>query len=101
MVVAASGRAWSPSGTEGQFDIYHMGTKVCHVYFDCPFSHRHNSFSISDVNDGYVVQGTGASLDGGPLGDISIRVVKLNDQKDQGRGGYGGYGWESWDGRGY
>ncbi|KAK1778422.1 Aegerolysin-domain-containing protein [Copromyces sp. CBS 386.78] len=93
MVVAASGRAWTPSGTEGQFDIYHGGIKVCHVYFDCPFSHIHNSFSISDINGAYAVQETGASLGSGPLGTITIEVVKMNDWKGQNRGQYGGYGW--------
>ncbi|KAJ4414029.1 hypothetical protein N0V85_003331 [Neurospora sp. IMI 360204] len=76
MGVAASGRELTSSGTGGQFDIYHGSTKVCHVYWDCPWSHKHNSFSVSEVDDNYAVQATGASLDSGPLGSITIKVVK-------------------------
>lgn len=79
--IAASGRSWTPTGTEGHFDIYHGGVKVCNVYFDCPFSHIHNNFEISEVNDQYVVQATGQSLDRGALGDITIKVVKIQDER--------------------
>lgn len=82
MGVAASGREWTSSGTEGQFDIYHGNTKVCHVYWDCPWSHKHNSFSVSEVDDNYVVQDTGASLDSGALGSITIKVVKTSETEE-------------------
>ncbi|KAK3490268.1 Aegerolysin-domain-containing protein [Neurospora hispaniola] len=79
MVVASSGRAWTPTGTEGHFDIYHDDTKVCHVYWDCPWSRRSNSFEVSEVDDNYVVEATGASLNKGPLGSITIEVVDTGE----------------------
>ncbi|KAK1774709.1 aegerolysin type hemolysin, partial [Copromyces sp. CBS 386.78] len=79
MFLAASGRHWTPTGTEGQFDIYHAGTRVCHVHFDCPHMHMHNSFTISGVNPEYAVEQTGAKLNRGPLGNVNIKVVKIHD----------------------
>lgn len=35
--VASCGRANSPTGTEGSIDLYYSGTKICTVYWDCPY----------------------------------------------------------------
>ncbi|KHE86327.1 Aegerolysin-domain-containing protein [Neurospora crassa] len=79
MVVASSGTAWTPTGTEGHLDIYHGDTKVCHVYWDCPWMRRSNSFEISEVDDNYAVEATGGSINKGPLGSITIEVVKTGE----------------------
>ncbi|KAH7326019.1 aegerolysin type hemolysin [Stachybotrys elegans] len=75
--IASCGRSDASSGTEGVFDLYDGSTKICHVYWNCPWGSKTNTFTVSDINNNYMVQHTGASLDSGALGTVTVKVVKL------------------------
>src|SRR5688572_6080310 len=43
--MASCGREHSPSGTEGEFDVFDgYGERVCHVYWSCPWGAKTNVF---------------------------------------------------------
>jgi hypothetical protein len=76
--VAACGRSDASSGTEGTLDLYDSDDKVCHIYWNCPWGSKTNEFKGSDLDNAYVVQQTGANLDGGAIGTVTIKVVKID-----------------------
>ncbi|KAI9897941.1 hypothetical protein N3K66_006301 [Trichothecium roseum] len=75
--IASCGRSDASSGTEGSYDIYDGDTKVCHIYWSCPWGSKTNTFTVSDIDNAYVVQATGATLDSGALGNVTIKIVKM------------------------
>ncbi|KAH8911160.1 Asp hemolysin [Coniochaeta sp. PMI_546] len=75
--IASCGREDASSGTEGGYDIYDGTTKVCHISWDCPWGSKTNTFDVSDINDNYIVQATGANLYGGAIGTVTTKVVKV------------------------
>jgi hypothetical protein len=76
--IASCGREDASSGTEGSYDIYDGGTKVCTVYWDCPWGLKRNSFETKNVNKDYTVQDSGANLDSGAIGTVTIKVFKAS-----------------------
>lgn len=79
-VIAACGRENASSGTEGSFELYDGDTLIGEYYWDCPWGSKTNT-SLWKPNDTvleqYVTQVTGANLDSGALGNLTIKCVKL------------------------
>ncbi|KAM5350786.1 hypothetical protein ACJ41O_007291 [Fusarium nematophilum] len=73
--IASCGRADAASGTEGSFDLYNGNVKVCNIYWDCPWGKKTNTFTVSAINDDYIVQATGANINSGALGNVTIKVA--------------------------
>ncbi|KAH7232772.1 aegerolysin type hemolysin [Fusarium tricinctum] len=75
--IASCGRSDAASGTEGTFDLYDGDVKICNIYWSDPWGGSTNIFTVSNVNDSYIVQATGATLEGGPLGNVNVRIGKF------------------------
>ena len=72
---SSSGREYTPSGTEGQFDLNNKAnTKIGSFYWNCPFTSSANTWKITDQNIGYNIISSEAHLTGGALGNIAIGV---------------------------
>jgi hypothetical protein len=76
--IAACGRSDAASGTEGSLNLYDGGNKICYVYWNCPWGSKTNEFTISSISDSYVVQQSGANLNSGAIGNVTIKVVKMD-----------------------
>lgn len=74
--VSSCGRSDSPSGTEGTIDLYDGSTKICTVYWNCPWGSKSNDFQIRDRNSsaGYMVSVGDWNRDSGALGTVEIEV---------------------------
>jgi hypothetical protein len=72
--IASCGRSDSPSGTEGSFELWVGNTKICKIYWDCPWGSKRNTFTVSEVNDEYLVEATGANIDSGALGNVTVKI---------------------------
>ncbi|RGP64278.1 aegerolysin family [Fusarium sporotrichioides] len=75
--VASCGRSDASSGTEGSFDLYDGDTKICNIYWDCPWGSKTNTFTVGSVDDDYIVQATGANLNSGAIGTVNVKVAKF------------------------
>ncbi|KAG8673810.1 hypothetical protein FPOAC2_07281 [Fusarium poae] len=75
--VASCGRSDASSGTEGSFDLYDGDNKICNIYWDCPWGSKTNTFTVGSVDDDYMVQATGANLDSGAIGTVTVKVAKF------------------------
>lgn len=77
--VASSGRKNSPTGTTGSIDLYHAGTKICTLYWDCPWS-GHNTFEVRDENSdsGYWCEPGHWNRDREAIGNVEVRVSNEN-----------------------
>ena len=47
--INSCGREGSPTGTEGEFDIYDGSDKVRHFYWNCPWGSKTNAWSITGM----------------------------------------------------
>ncbi|KAF4415276.1 Aegerolysin family protein [Fusarium austroafricanum] len=74
--IASCGRSDSPSGTEGSFELWVGNTKICKIYWDCPWGSKRNTFTVSEVNDEYLVEASGANIDSGALGNVTVKIGK-------------------------
>ncbi|KAG5660805.1 hypothetical protein KAF25_002448 [Fusarium avenaceum] len=75
--IASCGRSDASSGTECNLDLYDGDVKICHIYWNCPWGSKTNTFTVNDVDDNYIVQQTGANLDSGALGNVTVKVAKF------------------------
>ncbi|KAM0227517.1 hypothetical protein ACHAP5_012168 [Fusarium lateritium] len=75
--IASCGRSDASSGTEGSLDLYDGDVKICHIYWSCPWGSKTNTFTVDAVDDNYIVQQTGANLDSGALGNVTVKVAKF------------------------
>lgn len=75
--INACGRSDAAVGTDGSFDIYDGNTLVGSYSWSCPWGSKANTSTWSPHNDNYVGQQTGANLDSGALGNISLKIVKI------------------------
>ncbi|GKU08627.1 asp-hemolysin [Fusarium langsethiae] len=75
--VASCGRSDASSGTEGSFDLYDSDTKICNIYWDCPWGSKTNTFTVGSFDDDYMVQATGANLNSGAIGTVNVKVAKF------------------------
>ncbi|KAI6779041.1 uncharacterized protein J7T54_008259 [Emericellopsis cladophorae] len=73
---AACGRSDASSGTEGSFELWDGETKICKVYWDCPWGSKTKTFTVSELNDDYAVEARGANLDSVALGNVTMRINK-------------------------
>ncbi|KAF4980652.1 hypothetical protein FZEAL_3401 [Fusarium zealandicum] len=75
--VASCGRSDASSGTEGSFELWDGEAKICKIYWSCPWGSKTNTFTVSEVDQDYIVQNTGANLDSGALGNVTVKVGKF------------------------
>ncbi|KAH7917975.1 putative Asp-hemolysin precursor [Leucogyrophana mollusca] len=75
--VSSCGRSSALSGTEGTIDLYDDATKVCTLYWNCPWGSSTNNFEVRDVNKagGYIVSNGPWNPDGGALGNITVEAA--------------------------
>lgn len=71
------GRSGATSGTEGTLDLYDGKTKICTIYWSCPWGTTVNDFQIRGYeptrSDYSVTVGTWART--GALGNVDITVA--------------------------
>jgi len=77
--IYSCGRSDSPSGTEGSFDLVDNSTNqlIRNIYWDCPWGSSRNTFNITGVNGDWIVEGNGANLESGALGNVTVKAVKF------------------------
>ncbi|KAK9434833.1 Asp-hemolysin [Metarhizium brunneum] len=78
--VSSCGRESAASGTEGDLDLYDGNTKICKVYWDCPWGSPTNKARILDYDpstSNYAVVLGPYNTSGGALGRVDITVSKL------------------------
>ncbi|KAB8295275.1 hypothetical protein EYC80_007184 [Monilinia laxa] len=75
--ISSSGRSSALYGTEGSFDLYESGTKICKLYWSDPYS-GNNDFQVQDYKIGgsYAVAVGPWNRSGGSLGRVDVEVVK-------------------------
>lgn len=73
--IASCGRLNSPTGTEGSIDLYYAETKICTVYWDCPWS-GHNTLDVRHPRSttGYLCTLGNWNQGGGVVGDVDVTV---------------------------
>ena len=75
---ATCGKKLSPSGTEGQFNIYYDGDQhACQIYWDCPNSGS-NKLRSQYVKEKWTIAVPSVSPDGA-IGKQTIDVVHLGE----------------------
>ncbi|PHH91336.1 hypothetical protein CDD83_851 [Cordyceps sp. RAO-2017] len=75
--VQACGRANLAEGTEGQFDVFDGDTKICNVYWNCPWARKSNDFNVhvaDAVKTTYTVSVGRWSKDAGAIGDVRVEI---------------------------
>ncbi|PHH89228.1 hypothetical protein CDD83_6460 [Cordyceps sp. RAO-2017] len=75
--VGACGRSDSASGTEGSFDVYDDATKICRVYWSCPWGSKDNEFRVEDYNQStsaYQVTVGPWSRNSGAIGTVVLTI---------------------------
>ncbi len=80
--ISACGREDAASGTEGSFDVYDGDTKVGTYSWDCPWGSKSNTstwtpFGPPPPANKYTTQQSGANLDSGALGNVTLQSVKI------------------------
>ncbi|MCA2507352.1 MAG: aegerolysin family protein [Microcystis sp. M54BS1] len=80
--INACGREDAASGTEGSFELYDGNTQVGTYSWDCPWGSKTNSSTWSSSGpqpplNKYVTSQTGANLDSGALGTVTIQTTKI------------------------
>lgn len=78
-VICACGRDDGEGVTEGYFEIYDVDNNrlITEIYWDCPNYKRENLFIITEPPKDYIICEHGANLNKGSLGNISIKITKL------------------------
>ncbi|KAH0837751.1 hypothetical protein J3R83DRAFT_5926 [Lanmaoa asiatica] len=71
------GRASSPSGTEGSFEVHidESNEKIAEIYWDCPYIGE-NQLGKRYVKDGYDISFDGFNIPSGALGKGKISVLE-------------------------
>ncbi|KAL2148975.1 hypothetical protein VTH82DRAFT_1661 [Thermothelomyces myriococcoides] len=74
--IGSCGREDASSGTEGQLDLYDGDTKICHVYWDCPWGSKNNTLQVSGVTPGgdYFVNVGSWNPNSGAIGEVTLEV---------------------------
>ncbi|PHH93104.1 hypothetical protein CDD83_956 [Cordyceps sp. RAO-2017] len=78
-VVSSCGRAHAASGTNGDFDLYDGNTKICNIYWDCPWGTKANDFAVRAYDpdaSAYSVVAGRWNTSGGAIGNVSITIAK-------------------------
>ncbi|KAA8641300.1 hypothetical protein EYZ11_002421 [Aspergillus tanneri] len=75
--IAAAGRAHAASGTEGTIDLKDGDTKICTLYWLCPWGEKTNDFQLRDLEeDDYGVTVKAWNRKNGALGHVDVIVSK-------------------------
>ncbi|PFH58639.1 hypothetical protein XA68_13432 [Ophiocordyceps unilateralis] len=75
--VRACGRAHSPSGTEGSLELYELDTKICKLYWSCPWGSKTNDFRVQDhdpTTSRYWIKCGPYSRESGAIGTVTLAV---------------------------
>lgn len=78
LTIAACGRAHSPSGTEGGFNLVNPNGNdaiIRSIYWDCPWGSKTNTWRVTGSLSGWEVFDRGANLNSGALGNITVETV--------------------------
>lgn len=80
--INACGRSDASSGTEGSFDLYDGKTYIGTYTWDCPWGSKTNSSTWTAAGsqpplNSYITQQSGANLNGGALGTVTIQTAKI------------------------
>lgn len=77
--VNACGKESASSGTEGTVDLYDGSTRICTVYWDCPWKQDPNKLKAQNTHPNYMVQvGDYNDTTHGTIGNAEIRVVRMS-----------------------
>ncbi len=81
--INACGREDAAAGTEGTFDLYDGSTFVGTYSWNCPWGTKSNSSNWTSAGappplNKYITSQSGANLDSGALGTVTIQSAKLN-----------------------
>lgn len=57
-------------------DVYDGETKVCTIYWSCPWGSKSNDFQIRDRNEDYGVSVGDWNNDSGALGTVEVDITK-------------------------
>ena len=76
--IYSCGRSDAASGTEGVIDLYEGDTKICTIYWSCPWGSKSNDFQVQNRNSkaGYMVSIGDWNRDSGALGKVEVEVAK-------------------------
>lgn len=76
-IIYSCGRAYSPTGTEGSFDLVEESNdnRLCNFYWDCPWGSKPNKAEVGELSPNWVVASTGFNLDSGALGNGKLTCV--------------------------
>ena len=76
--INACGRSDAAEGTTGSFDLVDVATQqvIRHVYWDCPWGTKTNTFTVSGSNSKWMIEYSGQNLDSGALGTITVDVLR-------------------------
>lgn len=75
--IASCGRSDASSGCEGSFELFDGDTRVCKIYFDCPWGSKTNTFNVSDIDKRHMVQFQGGNIDSGALGNVDVKIINI------------------------
>ncbi|KAH7889195.1 Asp-hemolysin [Phlebopus sp. FC_14] len=75
--VSASGRANASSGTEGSFSLYEGSTKICKVYWNCPWGKKDNDFEVSTDSARHTVTVGDWNKNSGAIGNVNVDVERF------------------------
>lgn len=75
--IASCGRNHAPTGTEGSIDLYHAGTRICTVYWDCPWRGT-NTVNVQHPAPDYLCILGDWNKDGGAIGNVDVKVSREN-----------------------
>jgi len=74
--INSCGRENASSGTEGSFDLVdHSGQIIRSFYWDCPWGSKRNTWRVTNPDQNWLVDSSGANLDSGALGTITVQIV--------------------------
>ncbi|KAH7889194.1 aegerolysin type hemolysin [Phlebopus sp. FC_14] len=75
-IVSACGRANAASGTEGRISLYEGSTRICQLYWDCPWGSKWNNFKAESINSSYIVTVGPWNDYSGALGNVYIDIER-------------------------
>ncbi|CAG5166094.1 uncharacterized protein ALTATR162_LOCUS6883 [Alternaria atra] len=74
--ISSCGRSDSASGTEGKVGVYDGDTRVCTIYWSCPWGSKSNNFQIQDRNKDYGITLGDWNQDSGSLGEVDVDISR-------------------------
>jgi len=79
--INSCGRLDLPSGTEGSFDLVDESGQIIRSFnWNCPWMGSTNQWDVTNPNEDWSVESSGANLGGGALGKITVEVVRVSSE---------------------